>query len=125
MEEDLDFEMAFYEKLLKRDPHFVWALIPLGEAYTKKGLHEKALEIDRRLAELRREDPVVYYNLACSLALLGKEAEAFEALERSLQLGFDDLEHLQEDPDLKELRQDPRFQSLLLRFQKASEDPAD
>ena len=36
----LEFEIQFYEKLLRAYPNFVDALIPLGDAYTRHGLHQ-------------------------------------------------------------------------------------
>jgi len=110
----IDFEISFFEKLAKRDPNFIAALIPLAEAYTKKGLHEKALPIDQRLTKLCPEDPAAHYNLACSLALIGRKEEALQALEGAVVLGYDDFKHLRQDPDLKSLHSEPRFQSLLL-----------
>ena len=89
------------------------ALIPLAEAYTRKGFHKKALELDERLARLRPKDAVVYYNLACSFALMGRKEEAFGALERAVSLGWDNFDHLKKDADLESLRTDPRFRSLL------------
>lgn len=108
-----DFEISFFERLVKEHPDFVEALIPLAEAYTQRGLHQKALPIDERLAKLRPQDPVIRYNLACSFALVGKKEEAFLELEAAIELGWDNFEHLKKDPDLKSLRSDPRFQSLL------------
>ena len=109
-----DFEINFFRRLIKEDPNFVDALIPLAELYTRKGFHEKALELDLRLSKLRPEDPIVYYNLGCSFALVGKREEALQALKRSIQLGYDEFEHMKKDSDLKDLRDDPRFQALLL-----------
>jgi hypothetical protein len=42
---------------------------------------------------------------------------AFEALERSLELGYRSIRRLRRDPDLKTLRRDPRFARLLRRFE--------
>ena len=116
IQETADFEISFYERLVKGNPNFVDALIPLAEAYTRKGLYEKGLQVDRRLARLRKHDPVVHYNLACSLALVGKKDEAFSALERAIRLGYHDFDHLKKDSDLKNLRDDPRFQSMIAKL---------
>ncbi len=113
--EDADFEINFFERLLKEDPQFVDALLPLAELYTKKGLHEKALELDWALSKLRPDDDLVFYNLACSLALLNRKEEALQSLEQAVKLGYDDLNHMKKDPDLKSLRQDPRFLALLFK----------
>ncbi len=114
-EETKDFEISFFEKLVKGDPNYVDALIPLAEAYTKAGLHEKGLQVDKRLAKLRKNDPTVHYNLACSLALLSKKEEALTILEKAVVLGYSDFEHLKRDADFKELRDDPRFKLLIAK----------
>ena len=114
-QEPPDFEISFFEGLVEKDPNFVDALIPLAEAYTKKGLYQKGLQIDKRLVKLRKADPTAHYNLACSLALVGKNNEAITTLERAVQLGYNDFEHLRKDADFKNLQSDPRFQSLLAK----------
>lgn len=111
--EGLDFEIAFYEEILERLPESVDVLMALGNDYTRRGHHEKGLTVDERLCKLRDRDPVVHYNLACSCALLGRVDEAFLALQQAIGFGYDDFAHLQRDPDLTNLRQDPRYIALL------------
>ena len=111
--EQLEFEIAFYERLIHEKPNFVDALTALGAAYTRRGWHEKGLAVDQRLTQLKREDPVVWYNLACSLSLLKRFDEALEALQRAIALGYDDFEFLAKDPDLHALRQSPQFRRFL------------
>ena len=113
LQDTLDFEISFFEGLVRKDPNFVDALIPLAEAYTRKKLYAKGLRIDKRLARLCKDDPVVHYNLACSLALIGKKDEAFSALRRAIKLGYDDFDYLKRDSDLRSLRDDPRFKKLV------------
>ena len=115
---DPDFEISFLEGVLKRRPNYVDALAPLAEAYTLRGLFEKGLEIDKRLAFLCKDDPVVHYNLACSYALSGYTAKALTALKRAVRLGFSDLKHLQKDPDLKPLGEYQPFQKWLVTVSK-------
>src|SRR4030042_6335077 len=95
-----DFEMRFYEGILKERPDCVNVLIPLGDAYTRKGLHQEGLAIDERLVRLRPHDPIVHYNLACSLSLVGKTKEALRLLKKAILLGYDDFAHLDKDADL-------------------------
>jgi len=116
--EDFLFQIDFCEKLLSKNPNFVEALVTLGELYTRRGLYDKGLQIDLRLVELLPQDPICHYNLACSYALLMRPTEAFEALERAITLGYDDFELLEEDSDLKSLRQDPRYKELLGKYFK-------
>ena len=112
-EELLDFEISFYEKLLRAYPDFVDVLLPLGDAYTRRGLHERGLQIDLRLTRLRGSDPLTWYNLACSYSLLKRLDEALDALRRSVELGYGDLAHLQKDPDLVNLRQLQKYRQFL------------
>lgn len=114
----LDFEIRFFEKLVQGKRDFVDALIPLAEAYTRKGFYEKGLEIDRRLVKLLADDPIVHYNLACSLCLLGRKEDSLKALRKAVRLGYDDPEHMREDTDLKSLHKDAAFKRLLRKLEE-------
>ncbi len=118
MQDELDFEISFFEKLVKDKPDFVEALIPLGNAYTKRGLYEKGLEIDTRLAKLRPDDPVMWYNLACSYSLLRMIDSSLKALEKTIRLGYEDFGFMDRDPDLDNVRSDKRYKELLVRLTK-------
>ncbi len=107
-----DFEVTFFEALVRERPDYVEALLPLAEAYTRSGLYQKGLETDRRLAAFLPEDAGVRYNLACSLALTGNPAEALSELARAVGLGYRDFAHMRRDPDLKSLRGLPAFEAL-------------
>ena len=109
----LEFEIAFYERLVEEHPNFVDALVALGDAYTRYGRHEEGLRVDLKLAELKHNDPAVWYNLACSYALLKRSDESFEALRQAVALGYDDFEYLMKDPDLATLRSSPQLRQLL------------
>ena len=89
----------------------------MGYAYTHVGRYEDGLRLDRRLSRLMPDDRMVHYNLACSLALLGRADEAFEVLARAVELGYDDPDHLRVDPDLDSIRDDGRFSALLARLE--------
>lgn len=108
-----DFEIRFFEGLIKRSPDYVHALIPLAESYSRKGLFEKGLQIDRHLAKLCPKDPIVHYNLACSFGLVGHKEDALKVLKESIRLGYTDFEHMKKDKDLKILHEDPEFQALM------------
>ncbi len=112
------FEIEFYEKLLKGNPDYVDALVPLAEAYTKAGQYSNGLSIDNRLAELKPDDAIVQYNLSCSYSLLGQLDKAFVALKKAIALGYNDFHHLDSDPDLFYLREDRRYQELISDFVK-------
>lgn len=112
-EELLDFEISFYERLLRASPDFTDALIPLGDAYTRRGLHAQGLAVDLRLTQLRGNDPLTWYNLACSYSLLKRGEESLDALRHSFELGYRDVRSVQRDPDLTYLRQTPKYRQVL------------
>ena len=116
--EDLDFEISFYERLLKKNPDFVNALIALGDAYTKKGRYKDGLNIDQRLVRLKPEDSTVHYNLACSYSLLKMANSCLAALRKAMRLGYPDFAFMEKDPDLEFIRKDPRYKELLFNYIK-------
>jgi len=109
----LDFDIDFFEKLLARNGDSVEVLRTLGELVAKKGDVCRALQIDQRLVSLLPDDFLARYNLACSLALAGRPDEAVDSLSSAILLGYDDLAHLEVDPDLDSLRERPDFRALL------------
>lgn len=116
IDKTLDFEIEFFEKLLQNNPNEITILIPLGDAYTKKGLYEKGLFVDKKLVSLRPDESIFYYNLACSFSLLKKKNEAIKALGKTLKLGYRDFEHITGDSDLNNIRSDAQFKTLIKRY---------
>ncbi|MFH0754384.1 MAG: hypothetical protein V2A70_07450 [Candidatus Omnitrophota bacterium] len=110
VQEDLLFEVAFFEGVLRHSPDFVEAMVALAEIYTLQGEHEKGLKLDQRLAGIRPDDPVILYNLACSLSLMQDVPGAFEIMKRAVACGYDDFRHLEKDQDLMNLLTDDGFQ---------------
>jgi tetratricopeptide (TPR) repeat protein len=109
----LDFDIDFFERLLARKQDSVEVLRILAELVSRKGLVKRAVELDRRLVELLPSDFLARYNLACSLARAGSSDEAIDSLSRAILLGYDDLAHMEADPDLESLRNHPDFLALL------------
>ncbi|MBN2452804.1 MAG: hypothetical protein JXB40_00890 [Candidatus Omnitrophica bacterium] len=118
-EDDIDFEISFYEDVIRESPDHVNALFLLGDAYTKKGLYAKGLEMDLRLANLLPTDPTIRYNLACDYSLLKRSDSCIEALEKAIKFGYRAFKHMDRDPDLEYIRRDARYGELLLRYRKS------
>ncbi len=120
------FEIDLCEGLLRAAPGNLLALMVVGHLYTHCGRHRDALRIDRRLAELRPVDPIVRYNLACSYSHLDRLDDAFAALDTAIELGYRDFDFLEQDPDLENLRRDPRFEPFLdERRERRANDPGE
>jgi tetratricopeptide (TPR) repeat protein len=116
--DNLSFEIAFFERLVAQNPDFVDALIPLAQAYTEAREYKKGLLIDKKLSRLSPFNPTVFYNLACSYALLNMADDAFKALFKAIKLGYKDVTHLLRDPDLESIRTDERFSRLVALLKK-------
>jgi Flp pilus assembly protein TadD len=118
-----EFLAGFFETELAQKPENLAALIELGHVYTRLGRIAEGLKVDRELAARLPGDPTVRYNLACSLALNGEIDAAFGELERALERGYRDGEHLAADEDLSALRADARFGTLLRRLAELGTAP--
>ena len=101
-QQQLDFELDFFEGVLSRCPDYVDVLRIMGNLLTLKGRFADGLQIDKRLVQLRPNDALAHYNLACSFALLKRaqtpHMHAREARQRLLA-GFETLSE-----GLKELK---------------------
>jgi len=106
-------ELEFLQRIGKRLPEDTEVLRALGDLYTRTGKTAEGLRVDERLSHLCAEDPLVWYNLACSFALSKRNDDALDALGRAMDLGYDDYEWMKKDTDLSGLRGDPRFESML------------
>jgi len=115
---ELDVQIEFIEGVVRRDRRYVEALQLLGDQYTERGRFADSLRVDRRLARLQPEDPQAYYNLACSQSLNGRPERALMALEKALTLGYSDFRWLSRDPDLKAVREHPRYRRIRERIRK-------
>ena len=113
---DLDIEIGFMERLVKRDPQYVEALQILSADYTKRGQFDDGLKIDRKLARLVPTDSTILYNLACSLSLTKHVRQSAVALHKAIDFGFNEFRMILRDPDLANLRRDPLFDKIRMRI---------
>lgn len=108
-----DFTLNLLRSELSRHPENFEALSELAGLYTRRGQYHDGLQADLKLVQMRPQDPIVHYNLACSLARLGETEKACESLKQSIDLGYSDREFMLGDEDLASLRDLPQFQEIL------------
>ena len=113
---DLDIKITFMEGIVRRDPRFVEALQILGDHYTQRGRFDHSLKVDKRLSRLEPQNPLVFYNLACSYSLTEQFESAAVALNHALDLGYRDFKWLSKDPDLAKLRKHPLYKKIRARI---------
>jgi tetratricopeptide (TPR) repeat protein len=117
---DPQFEIAFYESILSRDPSYSDVVELLGGLYTKQGRIADGLRMDRKLVKLQPANATAHYNLACSLALSKRKRDALRSLRVAVELGYRDFDWMQQDPDLDDLKEHPEFDALLEQLKPQS-----
>ncbi len=110
---DSAFEISFFENVLRRDPGYADVIEILGGLYTKHGRVADGLKMDRKLVKLQPANATAHYNLACSLALSRRKADALRTLRHAVHLGYRDFDWMEQDPDLEPLKNHPEFVALL------------
>ncbi len=111
--EDPEWEIGFFESILKRDPRFVDVVAILSGLYTKTGRIAAGLKMDRRMVRLCPEDATAHYNLACSLVLSDRRRDALKTLKQAIDLGYADYDWMENDPDLTKLHTYPEFRDMI------------
>lgn len=73
----------------------------------------ESIALYQQILEVEPDDDTSIYNLACAYALTKENAKAVATLRKSVEAGFIKFGHIEKDPDLDGLRQDPEFQKLM------------
>jgi Tetratricopeptide repeat len=85
----------------------------LGVSLNKTGEQDKAIEAFEKARTMGTPPQFVEYGLATVFVLKKNKEKAFEHLEKAAQNGWSQPEQLSADPDLAELKPDPRFAKIL------------
>jgi serine/threonine protein kinase/tetratricopeptide (TPR) repeat protein len=140
---EYDQSLQQARRILEIDPRYSEAIKTIGYVYEVTGNYkgaidqwvknEQVLGNEQRAQELRRvfektgyqgylrkdakdkEAEGNYYDAACDYALLGARDNALVALERAVDAG-EQIDFLKLDPDLDNVRSDPRYADLLRRI---------
>lgn len=114
-----DFEFEFFGEVVRRGTNNIHILRQHAELLVLRGDRAAALVVERKLAQLLPQDPIVRYNLACGLAVGDEVEEAFGQLLEAVRLGYRDFELMDNDADLDALRNHEGFLRLLESQRKA------
>ncbi len=115
---------ALLEAGVKTDglnPYTVAVRIHLGNSYLERSEYEKALDQYKKALELEPKNSIVLYNLACTYSRMKKVEDALDALERCVEAGYRDVEWMEKDADLDNLRAEARYKALVRRLRDKTE----
>jgi arylsulfatase A-like enzyme len=87
----------------------------LGHVATEDARTKDMVRATKLMAIAVDLDPLnaeAFYDLACFLALGGRQAEALDLLQKAVKAGFRDFEWMSLDTELDSLRSDPRFDTI-------------
>ncbi|MFL6230014.1 MAG: protein kinase domain-containing protein [Pyrinomonadaceae bacterium] len=110
--------------VVEKHPELAGLRALYAQMLSRLGEHEAArAELTERLKEVALADHDVPYWLATAYALEGMTDEAFEWLERAIDLGNENRPWFEANPEWAELRDDPRFAALMQRIEQSQAQP--
>ena len=104
------------EKYLELNPDEARPYSLGANVVIRLGDKERSKRWCQQAMRLAPNDPLVLYNAACNLAMLGESERALDGLERALEAGVAVGDWIQHDPDFENLRSHPRFQEIVKRI---------
>ncbi len=84
----------------------------MNRAY-QDGQYQRAIEFAKKMYDLQPQRSDTIYNIACFYCLLGDTDSAYTWLEKAIDAGYDDADHLLQDDDFKTIRDQERFKGLV------------
>jgi Flp pilus assembly protein TadD len=102
-----------FQDAIKIAPTMPEAYNGVGVTFYARGDYEKAIEWYKKAIEVEGDFGDAFYNLACSYALVGKKAMALRYLKLAAMKDFTSVDQLEQDDDLKSLRDEADFKALV------------
>jgi len=99
-------------KAAKVDPEDIHVWLALGWCHKRMGRVDLAVKALERALEVEATEPLVQYNLACYLSLVGDKEGALAHLSEALALDPRYRAMVHDEPDFDPIRSDPGFQAL-------------
>ena len=94
----------------------------LGYTLHMDGKLDEALKAHKKAAEFDQFAPVATYNVACVYSLQKKTDQAIKALEKAIKLGFNNVDQIEDDSDMDNIRKDKRFVKIMAKLSGESVD---
>ncbi|MDT4895475.1 MAG: eukaryotic-like serine/threonine-protein kinase [Acidobacteriota bacterium] len=108
------------EEVLEKNPRLDGMRPIYAICLSKLGRHAEAqAQITEQVKDAAAADHDISYWLACVYALEGERDQAFEWLERAVNLGNENKLWFESDPNWENLRDDPRFAELMRKIESS------
>ena len=104
------------KRSLELFPEDTRALYMGATAAISLGDERLGLEWAERISSAHPQETMTLYGVACSYALVGQTEKAIDCMEEAIQFGTIQKRWLEHDPDLRSIREHPRFKALLERL---------
>ena len=91
----------------------MWAHHNLGIALRANGQLDEATQAYREAIKVQPDFAPPYYSLACLHAAVGRKDQALDWLRRAAKAGYSNTAHMKTDPDMDNLRDDPRYAKII------------
>jgi len=104
------------KRSLELFPEDTRALYMGATAAIAQGDERLGLEWAERVSSAHPQETMTLYGVACAYALVGQTEKAIDCMEDAVRFGTIQKKWLEHDPDLRSIREHPRFQALLGRL---------
>ncbi len=102
--------VTHYRMALHHNKNFEEAYVNLGAAYLSGKKFDESRKTLSTLEKINPSHPSLHYNRAGYPAQTAQDDSALKALQRAVELGFKNFRSVETDPDLENLRSNPKFE---------------
>ncbi|MFC1815003.1 tetratricopeptide repeat protein [Thermodesulfobacteriota bacterium] len=110
---ELDKAAGYYQKALSIDPALFEALNNLAIIYAIQGKYNTARELFQKCIVFQPKQWEAYYYIAGTYARQNKIEESIKWLKQAIDKGFKDMDLLENDDNLKNIRETTYYKSLI------------
>lgn len=107
-----------FQQAISLSSDFTEALYQLAVTYALQGKLDAAIDEFKKLYAQNPEDSIYAYNIACLYSRKNDQKSAMNWLKKAVELGYDNLDQLQSDMDLHNIREHPDFLVILQKLKK-------
>ena len=123
--EHLNRKIADVKNLIKVCKRSRYLSRKLGTLYSELGMlylrilkEKQGIQMLQKAVKISPHDSLLYYNLACAYACLNKIDKALEVLETSISKGYEDLNWILKDGDLRNIHHTKRFKKIIQKLRQ-------